>query len=75
MDGAANWLRQLKAVYDTDPARVYLHIDTWYEEMVTRACVFRVDDYADWIALNYGQYRCFTDIFQAFTRATLIARL
>ncbi|KAI8721805.1 hypothetical protein NCS52_00323000 [Fusarium sp. LHS14.1] len=75
MERAANWLRQLKAVYDTDPATFYLHIDTWQEEKVTRVRVFRMDDYADWIALNYGQFRCFTGIFQAFPRATLTACL
>jgi hypothetical protein len=75
MDGAANWLRQLQAVYNTDPARFYLHIDAWYEEIITRVRVFWVDDYADWIALNYGQYRCFTGIFQAFPLATLTAYL
>ncbi|KAJ3467616.1 hypothetical protein MRS44_005180 [Fusarium solani] len=75
MDGAANWLRQLQAVYNTDPARFHLHIDAWYEEIITRVRVFWVDDYADWIALNYGQYRCFTGIFQAFPLATLTAYL
>lgn len=73
--GATNWLRQLKAVYDTDPARFYLHIDTWHEEMVTRVRVFRMHDYSNWIALNYGESRCFTGIFQAFPDASLTESL
>ncbi|KAL6361974.1 hypothetical protein LRP88_05457 [Fusarium phalaenopsidis] len=74
---SAKWLLDLKEVYNTDPEKFYLHIDacSWREQMTAKIRVFRVDDYSDWVALNYGRSRYFTGLFQALPRATLTACL
>ncbi|RSL58639.1 hypothetical protein CEP51_014049 [Fusarium floridanum] len=65
------WLKEIKGVYDANPAQFCRHIDDWFEEFETRVRLGRVDDYSNWIALNYGESRCFTGILHAFPNANL----
>ncbi|EEU46742.1 uncharacterized protein NECHADRAFT_77436 [Fusarium vanettenii 77-13-4] len=57
------WLRELKDVYNSNPSQFYRHIDSWFEDFETKVRLGRVDDYSNWVALNYGEPRCFTSAY------------
>ncbi|KAM6523321.1 hypothetical protein FSOLCH5_003940 [Fusarium solani] len=60
-----NFLTQLKAIYERDPAAFYSHINQHYQDYLRMRERHRFDNYSEWIISKFGESRCLVRFRQA----------